>query len=159
MAAEKLWNAANTYNATKFSAVRYGNVIGSRGSVIPYFLKLKNDGATTLPITDPEMTRFWITLKQAVKLVLLAYDTDQTGIFVPKLKSMSMGELALFFGSEIKTIGIRVGEKIHESMVSDDETVYMVNKKFKYEEWNRQYDSYNCERLTKEEMKCLIDNL
>jgi len=155
MAAEKLWNAANTYNATEFSAVRYGNVIGSRGSVIPLFQNLKGD---TAPVTDPEMTRFWITLDQAVELVLFAYHESELGVFVPRLKSMSMGSLAKLFKSNIEVTGTRPGEKIHEAMVADGETVVMVDMDFKtHRKCSKPYTSNKCDRLTKEEMLCLIE--
>ena len=157
MAAEKLWNAANTYNATKFSSVRYGNVIGSRGSVIPLFQNLEGD---TAPVTDPEMTRFWITLEQAVKLVLYAYNYSQTGVYVPLLKSMTMGNLARCFKPKIKVIGIRPGEKVHEVMVADGEEVFMV---FLDQDCsprtiltNTMYSSEKCEKFTEREMLCLI---
>lgn len=154
MAAEKLWKAANAYNDTKFSAVRYGNVIGSRGSVIPLFQNLEGD---TAPVTDPEMTRFWITLSQAVNLVLFAYDKDIAGVFVPRLKSISMERLAACFKDHIKVIGSRPGEKVHEAMVADGETVNMVDMNFMtYQKISKPYESNNCEKLTKEEMLCLI---
>lgn len=165
MAAEKLWNAANTYNATKFSSVRYGNVIGSRGSVIPLFQSLKGD---TVPVTDPEMTRFWLTLEQAVELVLIAYRHDKTGTYIPLLKSMSMRSLAMCFKEKIEVIGIRPGEKTHESLVVAGENVYIVDikKNFVYQ-GNSEYTTSNencfCSKarpkFTKEEMLCLIDSL
>jgi len=160
MAAEKLWQAANSYSVTQFSSVRYGNVIGSRGSVIPYFLKLKNEGITTLPITDPEMTRFWITLEQAVQLVLFAISQEALGVYVPKLKAMTMMALANCFMDGFDTVGVRPGEKIHEYMVAEGEEVYMVD----LDEWvfssaNHGYSSNGCLYFTKEEMQCLIDSL
>ena len=154
MAAEKLWNAANAYNSTKFSSVRYGNVIGSRGSVIPLFQNTEGD---TLSVTDPEMTRFWITLSQAVNLVLFAYSKDELGIFVPRLKSIYMESLAACFKDKMKIIGTRAGEKVHEAMVADGETVTMVDMDFMtHQKSSKPYTSNNCERLTKEEMLCLI---
>ncbi len=154
MAAEKMWNAANAYNVTNFSSVRYGNVIGSRGSVIPLFQSIKGD---TVPVTDPEMTRFWITLDQAAKLVLFAYDHSLTGTFVPLLKSMSMRELALCFKDKIEVIGIRPGEKIHEAMIADGDDVFLVNSKFNGGYHTTEpYTSDKCERFTRKEMLCLI---
>ena len=163
MAAEKLWGAANAYNKTKFSLVRYGNVIGSRGSVIPLFQNMEGD---TAPVTDPEMTRFWLTLSQAVELVLLTYKIVASGVYVPILKSMDMGSLALCFKDKIKTVGIRPGEKIHESMVADGEDVYFVpscyldgknHKKILIAKRKKNYNSCDCVRFTREEMLALIE--
>ncbi|MCK5018654.1 MAG: SDR family NAD(P)-dependent oxidoreductase [Candidatus Peribacteraceae bacterium] len=152
LAAEKLWNAANSYAITKFSSVRYGNVIGSRGSVIPLFQSLEGD---TAPVTVAGMTRFWITLSQAVDLVLYAYFQDETGVFVPELKSMRMDNLAKCFKDKIKIVGKRPGEKIHESLISDDEFVFMTDMK---NHWptDMGYDSDEAERFTQWEMKRLI---
>ena len=109
----------------RFSVVRYGNVIGSRGSVIPYFQKLIADGAKALPITHPEMTRFMITLRQGVEFVLKNFERMQGGeIFVPKIPSMYMTELAAAIASDLpqKIIGIRPGEKLHEIMCPADDS-------------------------------------
>jgi len=158
MAAEKLWNAANAYNVTKFSSVRYGNVIGSRGSVIPLFQSIEGD---TVPVTDPEMTRFWITLEQAVELVLRAYRCQNIGTFVPMLKSMSMGELALCFKDKFETVGIRKGEKIHEVLASDGEEIMAVDFNNDHSVIsavrNGTYNSKDAGRLTRKEMLCLIE--
>jgi UDP-N-acetylglucosamine 4,6-dehydratase len=122
LAADKLFVAANNITGklrTRFSVVRYGNVVGSRGSVIPFFQKLIREGAKELPITDPRMTRFWITLQQGVNFVLKSFERMQGGeIFVPKIPSMKMTDLAeaLTPGILIKIIGIRPGEKLHEIM-------------------------------------------
>lgn len=122
LAADKLFVAANNLVGrlrTRFSVVRYGNVVGSRGSVVPFFQKLIREGATELPITDPRMTRFWITLQQGVDLVLNSFERMQGGeIFVPKIPSMKITDLAeaLAPGTPIKIIGIRPGEKLHEVM-------------------------------------------
>lgn len=122
LAADKLFVAANNIVGslkTRFSVVRYGNVVGSRGSVVPFFQKLIQEGATELPITDPRMTRFWITLQQGVDLVLKSFERMQGGeIFVPKIPSMKITDLAeaLAPGMPIKIIGIRPGEKLHEVM-------------------------------------------
>ncbi|HEY9691111.1 MAG TPA: UDP-N-acetylglucosamine 4,6-dehydratase (inverting) [Oculatellaceae cyanobacterium] len=122
LAADKLFVAANNIVGqlrTRFSVVRYGNVVGSRGSVVPFFQKLVQDRATEIPITDPRMTRFWITLQQGVDLVLKSFERMQGGeIFVPKLPSMKVTDLAeaLAPGIPTKIIGIRPGEKLHEVM-------------------------------------------
>ncbi|MEQ9667153.1 UDP-N-acetylglucosamine 4,6-dehydratase (inverting) [Coleofasciculus sp. G2-EDA-02] len=122
LAADKLFVAANNIVGplkTRFSVVRYGNVVGSRGSVVPFFQKLIREGAMELPITDPRMTRFWITLQQGVDLVLKSFERMQGGeIFVPKIPSMKITDLAeaLAPGMPMKIIGIRPGEKLHEVM-------------------------------------------
>jgi UDP-N-acetylglucosamine 4,6-dehydratase len=127
LAMEKLLVAANSYVGTKeclFSIVRYGNVVGSRGSVIPIFLQYGAQGKKKLPITDERMTRFWITLDQGVELVLNAIHEAVGGeIFVPKIPSMRILDLAraVIPDCTFTTIGIRPGEKIHESLVSEDE--------------------------------------
>lgn len=126
LASDKLFVAANNISGgtiTRFSVVRYGNVVGSRGSVVPFFQKLIQAGATELPITDPRMTRFWITLQQAVDFVLNSFERMQGGeIFVPKIPSMKITDLveALAPGMPTKIIGIRPGEKLHEAMVSHE---------------------------------------
>lgn len=125
LAADKIFVAANSLGAstgTRFSVVRYGNVIGSQGSVIPLFRKLLEDGAKELPITDERMTRFWITLPQAVNFVLSCLEIMRGGeIFVPKIPSMKMTDLAEVMapGMPHKIIGIRPGEKLHESMIDE----------------------------------------
>jgi UDP-N-acetylglucosamine 4,6-dehydratase len=122
LAADKLFVAANNIVGplrTRFAVVRYGNVVGSRGSVVPFFQKLIREGATELPITDPRMTRFWITLQQGVDFVLKSFERMQGGeIFVPKIPSMKMTDLAdaLAPGIPINIVGIRPGEKLHEAM-------------------------------------------
>jgi len=125
MTAEKLFIQGNSYSGdvgTKFSCVRYGNVIGSRGSVIPLFLKQKETG--TLTITDDNMTRFWITLEQGVNLVISGINKMKGGeIFIPKIPSMTITDLAKAIAPKAKhnVIGIRPGEKIHEILVTEDE--------------------------------------
>jgi len=125
LCAEKMFVQANAYAGTKesrFSCVRYGNVVGSRGSVIPVFLEQRKRGKIT--ITDPRMTRFWITLDRGVKFVIRCLEEMHGGeIFVPKIPSMRMTDLAetIAPGCEIETIGIRPGEKLHEVLVSEDE--------------------------------------
>lgn len=127
LAADKCFVAANHLAATaetRFSVVRYGNVMGSRGSVVEYFMKLVKSGATTLPVTHKQMTRFWITLQRGVEFVLQRLEAMQGGeIFVPKLASMSVVDLARAIGPdcEIEEIGIRPGEKLHEVLIPFDE--------------------------------------
>lgn len=127
LAAEKIFIAANNIRGsdhTIFSVIRYGNVVGSRGSVIPLFKRLVSEGATSLPITDEKMTRFWITLSQGVDFVLSNLALMQGGeIFIPKLPSMKIVDLvhAIKPGISTHTIGIRPGEKVHESMFTSDE--------------------------------------
>lgn len=125
LCSDKLFVAANAFVAqdeTRFAVVRYGNVVGSRGSVIPLFVKQRATGALT--ITDPRMTRFWITLEQGVEFVLRCLEHMEGGeIFVPKLPSVGLMDLARAVGPgcDIQTIGIRPGEKIHEMMISRDD--------------------------------------
>lgn len=126
MTAEKLFIQGNSYSGklqTKFSCVRYGNVIGSRGSVIPLFLKQKEGGILT--ITDEKMTRFWLTLDQGVRFVVNCINRMEGGeIFVPKISSMKIIDLAEAIApkAKIKVIGIRPGEKIHEVLLTEDES-------------------------------------
>jgi len=129
LASDKLFVAANNLvgnKETRFSVVRYGNVIGSRGSVVPFFMKLIKEGQKTLPITDFKMTRFLITLEDGVKFVLKNFERMQGGeIFVPKIPSMKIKDLAkaLCEECELKEIGIRPGEKMHEVMITADDRV------------------------------------
>ena len=124
---DKLFVAANNMTGdrvTRFSVVRYGNVAGSRGSVIPYFKKLLSQGTQRLPVTHSDMTRFFITLPQAVDFVLESLAMMQGGeIFVPKLPSVRITDLAeaLAPGMPVEIIGLRPGEKIHEQMISEDD--------------------------------------
>ncbi len=127
LASDKLFASANHWqgsHSTAFSVVRYGNVAGSRGSVIPFFLKKKADGV--LPITDERMTRFLITLEQGVQFVLDCLKRMQGGeLFVPKIPSLHIMDLAKAIAPGVKTeiIGIRPGEKIHEVMISSDDAI------------------------------------
>lgn len=144
LCSDKLFIAANAYAGdrdTFFSVVRYGNVLGSRGSVIPFFLKKRDEGV--LPITDPEMTRFWITLERGVDFVLQSMGRMVGGeLFVPKLPSMCIMDLARAICPDCKTevVGIRPGEKLHEVMIPQDEAVntvefddyYVIKPPFKY---------------------------
>ena len=128
LASDKLFVAGNAYSGehgTRFSVVRYGNVMGSRGSVIPYFLSIKDSGVLT--ITDPRMTRFMISLEQGVELVWHAFD-DMVGgeIYVKKIPSITMPDLATAVSAtaEQKIIGIRPGEKLHEQMISAEDSFH-----------------------------------
>ncbi|HIK28090.1 MAG: UDP-N-acetylglucosamine 4,6-dehydratase (inverting) [Oscillatoriaceae bacterium SKW80] len=127
LAADKLFIAANNLVGelkTRFSVVRYGNVIGSRGSVVPFFQKLVREGAKEIPITDPRMTRFWITLQQGVDFVIKSFQRMQGGeIFIPKIPSLKVTDLAeaIAPGIPTKIIGIRPGEKLHEVMCPKDD--------------------------------------
>lgn len=130
LCSDKLFAAGNSYSGehgTRFTVVRYGNVMGSRGSVIPFFLKRRGTGC--LPITDPRMTRFWITLEQGVEFVLDSLGRMSGGeIFVPKIPSMNIMDLARAIAPECETeiVGIRPGEKLHEVMVPEDDARHSV---------------------------------
>lgn len=128
LVSDKLFVAANNLtggSAIQFSVVRYGNVLGSRGSVVPFFEKLIAGGATKLPITEPSMTRFWITLQEGVDFVLKNFQRMQGGeIFVPKIPSMKVIEVARAIAPHLEQeiIGIRPGEKLHEVMCPLDDS-------------------------------------
>jgi UDP-N-acetylglucosamine 4,6-dehydratase/5-epimerase len=129
LCSDKLFVAANNLvgndRPTRFGVVRYGNVVGSRGSVVPFFLDLIKSGADHLPITDPRMTRFWITLQQGVDFVLDNFRRMRGGeVFVPKLASVRIADLAeaMAPGMKTKVIGIRPGEKLHEIMCPADDS-------------------------------------
>lgn len=130
LASDKLFIAANNIagqTPTRFSVVRYGNVVGSRGSVVPLFKKLIENGAKELPITDERMTRFWITLEDGVKFVLKNFERMHGGeLFIPKIPSMKITDLAATLAPNlpIKLIGIRPGEKLHEIMISADDALH-----------------------------------
>jgi UDP-N-acetylglucosamine 4,6-dehydratase len=184
LCADKLFIAGNAYvgrEHTTFSVVRYGNVVGSRGSVIPFFLKHKKNGF--LPITDTRMTRFWITLEQGVEFVLWCLEHMCGGeLFVPKIPSMNIMDLAKAIAPECETkiVGIRPGEKLHELMITRDDArktlefdeFYVIEPDFKF--WSRrcswngggkvsddfEYSSRtNPWRLTVDEMKAMIEKL
>ncbi len=127
LASDKLFVAANNVaggRRTRFSVIRYGNVVGSRGSVVPFFRKLIDDGAESLPITDSRMTRFWISLQQGVDFVLDNFRRMQGGeIFVPKIPSIRIVDLAAAMAPALptRTVGIRPGEKLHEIMCPADD--------------------------------------
>lgn len=128
LASDKIFVAANNMvgsKQTRFSVVRYGNVLGSRGSVVPFFQKLIAAGVTALPVTHADMTRFWITLGQGVEFVLKNFERMSGGeIFVPKIPSMTMPELAKALAPHlpINIVGIRPGEKLHETMCPADDS-------------------------------------
>jgi len=146
LASDKLFVAANNISGghdTRFAVVRYGNVVGSRGSVVPFFKKLISEGCDHLPITHPEMTRFWITLKQGVDFVLKNFERMHGGeIFIPKIPSARIVDLAESLSSDLeqKIIGIRPGEKIHETMCPADDShltyefddYYLITPSFKF---------------------------
>ena len=127
LASDKLFAAANHWQGshhTKFAVVRYGNVVASRGSVIPFFKKMKLEGV--LPITNERMTRFWITLDQGADFVMKSLNRMHGGeLFVPKIPSMSIGDLAEAIAPGVKReiIGVRPGEKLHELMISRDDSL------------------------------------
>lgn len=137
LTADKLFISANNYSdsaGADFSVVRYGNVMGSRGSVIPLFRQLAAEGRP-LPVTDTRMTRFWITLPQAVKFVVDSFDRMQGGeLYVPRIPSMRITDLieAVAPGSETFEIGIRPGEKLHEEMISSDDSYRTVRQPDRY---------------------------
>ena len=137
LTADKLFVAANNYSYsynTAMAVVRYGNVMGSRGSVIPFFQKLIADNKP-LPITDPNMTRFWITLPQAVRFVIDSFDSMHGGeLYVPRIPSMRIMDLveALKPGAETFVVGIRPGEKLHEEMIAADDSYRTLRQSDRY---------------------------
>ncbi len=181
LVAEKLFVQANSYagkKGTRFSCVRYGNVMGSRGSVIPIFMEQREKGCLT--ITDPRMTRFWITLEKASEFVMNSAEMMHGGeVFVPKIPSMKIMDLAeaIAPGCDIEYMGIRPGEKIHEVLISKDESrlalelenryiIQPVHPWWKTENWEEaepmeegtEYSSSNNDVwLTKDELKRLLD--
>jgi UDP-N-acetylglucosamine 4,6-dehydratase len=130
LAAEKLTIQSNAYaagTATRYSCVRYGNVVGSRGSVVPLFLKQRANGTVT--ITDDRMTRFWLSLEQGVRFVMNCIEQMEGGeVFVPKIPSTKVIDLAnaIVPDAKVNIIGIRPGEKLHEDLISDDEARHTV---------------------------------
>lgn len=156
LVAEKIFIAANAYSggSARFSAVRYGNVIGSRGSVIPLFMKLKQAGIKEFTITDERMTRFWIMFEQAVDLVIKALKESEGGeVFVPSIPSMKITDLAKAIepNCTFKFTGIRPGEKLHENLISYDEArstkivngIYVIVPRFQVSDMtSHKYDKY-----------------
>lgn len=186
LCADKLFIAGNVYSGlhdTRFSVVRYGNVAGSRGSVIPYFKELIKKGAKELPITDEKMTRFWLNLQDAVEMVLMSLETMHGGeLFVKKIPSMNVVDLARAIAPELKlkNVGIRPGEKIHEVMITQEDAkntieldkYYVVKPEFDIRNINEKYKhgksvnfdfEYNSGKndkwLTIPDMKKMIDVL
>lgn len=158
LAADKIFVAANHESgpaATRLSVVRYGNVVGSRGSVVPHYRELAAQGRGPLPITDPRMTRFWITQQECVNLVLSSLAQMRGGeIFVPKIPSLRIADLgrALAPGLEQKVVGIRPGEKLHEALLTEDDARAAVDLGDRYviepTWWSRQtYLGENTSRL------------
>ena len=156
LASDKIFIAANNIvgaRPTRFSVVRYGNVVGSRGSVIPFFQKKIDNDARTLPITDPRMTRFWITLNQGVNFVLSSLEMMHGGeIFIPKIPSMKVVDLAKAMAPNLghDIIGIRPGEKLHEIMITADDWQNTIELKDRYviqpcfSFWNQKnYENHN----------------
>ena len=137
LTADKLFIAANNYSysfGTRLAVVRYGNVMGSRGSVIPLFKRLATEGKP-IPITHQHMTRFWISLDQAVKFVVRAFETMEGGeLYVPRIPSMRIMDLveAIAPGSETVEIGVRPGEKLHEEMISSDDSYRTIRQQDRY---------------------------
>lgn len=183
LASDKLFVAANAYvgeKKTRFAVVRYGNVVGSRGSVVPFFKKIRETGV--VPITDERMTRFWITLEQGVQFVLDNLERMQGGeIFVPKIPSMNIMDLAKAIAPGCKTeiVGIRPGEKLHEAMIMEDDarhtleypTYYVISPELSW--WSKENDGEgkplpegfaytsdnNTEWLTIEELENLVEKM
>lgn len=183
LASDKLFVAGNSYvgyKKTRFSVVRYGNVVGSRGSVVPFFKQIKGTG--TLPITDDRMTRFWITLEQGVQFVIDNLERMHGGeIFVPKIPSMKVVDLAKAIAPEckIEIIGIRPGEKLHEAMITEDDarhtlefdSYYVIQPEFPW--WKEEYSvggtrlsegfkyvsNINDEWLTIEQLRQLVESV
>lgn len=180
---EKLFISGNAYaggKQTLFSCVRYGNVIGSRGSIIPLFKKLSSENKP-ITITNVNMTRFWITVEKAINLVLLALQESKGGeVFVPKLPSMKVISLAeaIDQNAEIKLIGIRQGEKLHETLINMEESIntatfvnhfiiypdfrWLENKKpseYNIKQHQFEYNSFDNEYLTVKEMREMLREL
>lgn len=166
LASDKIFIAANNMSGQggpRFSVVRYGNVLGSRGSVVPFYQRLIAEGKTSLPVTDERMTRFWITIDQGVQFVLDNLARMSGGeIFIPKLPSMKIVDLAraLLPDCEIEPIGIRAGEKLHEVMVPQDDSrmtidcgdYYVIQPSFNY--WNPEdYMAINEARLVAQDFE------
>ena len=145
LVSDKLFTAANAYSGkdgTKFAVVRYGNVAGSRGSVIPFFQNIIDQGKKELPITDVRMTRFWISLEQGVELVIKALNEAKGGeTFISKIPSFKITDLAeaMCPGCKIKEVGIREGEKLHEIMVTREDSLHT----YEYKKHYIVYPNYN----------------
>jgi UDP-N-acetylglucosamine 4,6-dehydratase len=160
LASDKIFVAANAlsgHDGPRFAVVRYGNVVGSRGSVVPFFDRLIKSGATRLPITDARMTRFLITLRQGVNVVLSSLEMMEGGeLFVPKIPSVNIVDLAKAMApdAELDMVGIRPGEKLHEVMISEDDARVTLELKDRFvieplfDFWSRShFESYNAKRV------------
>lgn len=145
LVSDKLFTAANAYSGTGgtvFAVVRYGNVAGSRGSVIPFFQKIMDDGGTELPITDYRMTRFWISLEEGVQLVIKALSEARGGeTFISKIPSFKITDLAqaMLPGCKMPEVGIREGEKLHEVMITREDSMHT----YEYEKHYIVYPHYD----------------
>jgi UDP-N-acetylglucosamine 4,6-dehydratase (inverting) len=186
LVAEKIFTAANAYSGgrARFSSVRYGNVIGSRGSVIPLFMKLKQAGIKEFTITDEQMTRFWIMFEQAVDLVITALKESEGGeVFIPSIPSMKITDLAKAIEPDctFRFTGIRPGEKLHENLISYDEArytkkvngIYVIVPRFRISnKTSHKYDRYesvpegfsyrsdlNDKWLTQEQLRAIIKGM
>jgi UDP-N-acetylglucosamine 4,6-dehydratase len=186
LVAEKIFVASNAYGGrtVKFSSVRYGNVMGSRGSVIPVFMRFKEEGVKEFPITDERMTRFWITLEQSVDLVIKAIEETEGGeVFVPNIPSMKITDLAKAIepNCTFKFTGIRPGEKLHENLISYNEArntkkvdgIYVIVPRFHVsDKASHKYDKYdsvpeefsyrsdlNDKWLTQEQLRAIIKGM
>jgi UDP-N-acetylglucosamine 4,6-dehydratase len=163
LVAEKLFVQANAYSGqggTRFSCVRYGNVVGSRGSVVPLFEKQRETGTVTL--TDERMTRFWITLEQGARFVIRTIEMMLGGeVFVPRIPSMRMTDLAdvIAPNCERKIIGIRPGEKLHEILVSRDESRHAVeaDEMFIVQPIHPWWQEHNYRWLSHDELRQMVD--
>lgn len=166
LAGEKLFIGGNLQDKTVFTCVRYGNVVGSRGSVVEYILQKKPE---SINATHPEMTRFWIDLDEAIRLIMLAFETDKGNIVVPKAKSSSVIKMFKWLKKDIKInyTGVRPGEKIHEVMINKDESMhtkeyddhFIIEPELfgaEYTDRAFEYTSKNCMRLTKDEFLELL---
>lgn len=145
LVSDKLFCAANSYSGadgTRFAVVRYGNVAGSRGSVIPFFKRIIEQGGTKLPVTDYRMTRFWISLDEGVELVIKALEEARGGeTFISKIPSFKITDLAqaMLPGCEMPMVGIREGEKLHEVMITREDAMHT----YEYDRHFIIYPAYN----------------
>ena len=170
LVSDKLFISANAYSGedgTRFSVVRYGNVAGSRGSVIPFFMDLIKNGATKLPITDFQMTRFWITIDQGIDLVIKALTESIGGeTYISKIPSFKVTDLAKAIAphAELEEIGIREGEKLHELMINKDDSRYTYEWDDHFiifpnlEWWNSSKNNTNDGKKVKDGFKYSSDN-
>lgn len=154
LASDKLFVSGNSYSGehkTKFSVVRYGNVMGSRGSVIPFFMSVKDSGV--LPITDARMTRFMISLEQGVELVWHAFEDMEGGeIYVKKIPSMKVVDLAKVVAPDARheVVGIRPGEKLHEQMIGEEDSLYTYEYREHFKILPAIHNWYTCESRIKD---------